>query len=87
MLTDYLICYKLKNTSTSFLEVKYSPKLRDCQVCNLIKVLGYSKTGVHKFQKEEKVGFFYTCIPEKIIILVQRLHSIIRYMYVGVIRP
>ena len=66
MLTDYLICYKLKNTSTPFLEVKYSPKLRDCQVCNLIKVLGYSKTGVHKFQKEEKVGFFYTCIPEKI---------------------
>ena len=63
MLMDYFSCYKLNNKSTHFEEEKNSPKLKDCKVFIVIKVLC-------AFQKKLVL-----------IILVQRLHSII--MYVG----
>ena len=46
-------------------EKKNSPKLTNSQSINVIKVLGYSNTCVHKFQKrKKKVPIFYTCIPD-----------------------
>ena len=47
MLTDYFSRYKLNKTSTTFQEEKNSPKLKDCQIFYVIRVLGYPNTGVH----------------------------------------
>ena len=44
---DNMSCYKLNKTSTPFYEEKTSPKQKDCQIFYVIKVLGYSNTGVH----------------------------------------
>ena len=47
MLTDYFSCYKLNKTSNPFHEDKNSPKLKDCQIIYVIRVLEYSNAGVH----------------------------------------
>ena len=41
MLTNYFSCYKLNKTSTPFQEETNSPKLKDCQIFYVIRVLGY----------------------------------------------
>ena len=47
MLTDYFTHYKLNNNSTPLLEREKFKKLKDCQIINVIQVLGYSNIGVH----------------------------------------
>ena len=41
MLTNNFSCYKLNKTSTLFQEEKNSPKLKNCQIFYVIRVLGY----------------------------------------------
>ena len=62
------ICWQITLVATSltrhpppFHEEKNSPKLKDCEIFYVIRVLGYSK-----FQKEKKLYFliFFTCILE-----------------------
>ena len=57
MLTNYFSCYKLNMTSTPFQEEKNSPKLKDCQIFYVIRVLGYKTTGVYQFQEDKKLSF------------------------------
>ena len=52
---DYFSCYKLNSKFIPFQKVKYSQKLKDCQILIVIKVLWYSNIGVHYFKKEKKV--------------------------------
>ena len=69
MLKDYFSCYKLKIQvyPTPFHKEKNSPKLKDFQIFNVIKVVGYSNIGVHKFPKEKKYFLiFYNFIPKKV---------------------
>ena len=73
----------LTSNPPTFHEEKNSSKRRDCEICNLIKVVGYSKIDVHLFKKKVIFLKFFTFAFRKkltLIILVQCLHSIITYV-------
>ena len=42
-----LAATSLKRHPPPFQEEKNSPKLKDCQIFDVVRVLGYSNTGVH----------------------------------------
>ena len=86
MLTNDFSCYNvqaLQQIHPFQRENKSSiAKYKDCQIFFIIQLLGYSNIGVHSFQKEKSnISYFFTHAFRKklsLIILVQRLHSIIR---------
>ena len=57
MLTDYFSCYKLNNKAISLPQREKLTKLKDCQIFNVIKVLGIQILVFIKF-KFKKIMFF-----------------------------
>ena len=48
MTKDYFSCSKINNKIPLFNEeIKKSQKLKDCQILNVIKVMGFSKMNVY----------------------------------------
>ena len=54
MLTDYLATTSVSTNPPHFHEEKNSPKLNDCQILNVIKVLGYSTLVFINFRKKKR---------------------------------
>ena len=76
---------KCKLRPPPFHKEKNSPKLKNCHIFNVIKVLRYLNIGVLQFQEENKKYFLINFTPAfrkklALIILVQRSHSIITYI-------
>ena len=99
--SDYVkknICWRITSAATSlttnpppFTKKKNSRKLNDCQIFNVIKVLGVQKLVFINLKKKTLFFLFFTLAFRKklvLIILVQRLNSIkfkvLGYLNIGV---